>query len=134
MTNLDAKVKELFDKFFERKQNLEKVKLKVKRPWETNGQWYNPLVIGGTPVNIQTCDLETLDQVQFIMNLYFSNTYRKWKGFDQGVWRADLEKRRYMITIKEEEAQLKILESRLNAILSPEAIRQMEIDELSKLL
>lgn len=57
-----------------------------------------------------------------------------WNGFSVADWMSDIKVRIGKIQIKANKQKLESYESRLDKIISPELKRQMELDEISKLL
>ena len=57
-----------------------------------------------------------------------------WLGFTVDEWESDFQTRINQISIKEKQKELKEIEARLNAIISPELKAKMELEAISKLL
>ena len=57
-----------------------------------------------------------------------------WLGFSVDEWKNDFQTRVNQISIQEKRKELAEIESRLNAIISPELKAQMELEAISKLL
>lgn len=57
-----------------------------------------------------------------------------WLGFSVDEWTTDLKTRVSVLQLAKRKAELKELEERVNAIVSPELRRKMEVDALEKLL
>jgi hypothetical protein len=57
-----------------------------------------------------------------------------WLGFSVDEWKEDFQTRVNQISVQEKRKELAELESRLNAIISPELKAQMELDAIAKLL
>jgi hypothetical protein len=57
-----------------------------------------------------------------------------WLGFTVEEWKDDFQTRVNQISVQEKRKELAELESRLNAIISPELKAQMELEAIEKLL
>jgi hypothetical protein len=57
-----------------------------------------------------------------------------WLGFTADEWKNDFVTRVNQISIQEKRKELAEIESRLNAIISPDLRAQMELEAISKLL
>ena len=57
-----------------------------------------------------------------------------WLGFTTDEWKNDFVTRVNQISIQEKRKELAEIESRLNAIISPDLRAQMELEAISKLL
>ena len=139
----DELVKELFDSVQEKKLAIEK----AERPcWETSGNFGYSANSGHDRVNIQT-----VTDVRKIVEMYAFLIDRKeksenaakdlgvdykftWLGFSVNEWKNDFQTRVNQISIQEKRKELSEIESRLNAIISPELKAQMELEAISKLL
>jgi hypothetical protein len=62
------------------------------------------------------------------------NDKEMFNGYHLDDWLADLSKRKATIEIRGEEAKLRDIENRLNAVLSPEERRRIEVEMLAKSL
>lgn len=58
----------------------------------------------------------------------------KLSGYDIKEWVTDIKQKLAVLTIKEEEASLKHLESKLDTLLSSDKKTELELDNISKLL
>jgi hypothetical protein len=57
-----------------------------------------------------------------------------WLGFSIDEWKEDFQTRVNQISVQEKRKELAELESRLNAIISPELKAQMELESIAELL
>ena len=139
----DELVKELFDSVQEKKLAIEK----AERPcWETSGNFGYSANSGHDRVNIQT-----VTDVRKLVEMYAFLIDREeksesaakdlgveykftWLGFSVEEWKNDFQTRVNQISIQEKRKELSEIESRLNAIISPELKAQMELEAISKLL
>lgn len=133
---LDAQIKALFSELIKRKAMVEDDEAKIKRSWKTNCS----LTIEGLgqPINIQVATEQKLLGVYAHMlqvsdykaeaatelNIKFDD---EWGGFPTADWIMDFKKRIASIHIKTKKLKLAELESRLEAIVSPEQRREMEL-------
>ena len=139
----DELVKELFDSVQEKKLAIEK----AERPcWETSGNFGYSANSGHDRVNIQTVtDVRKLVEMYAFLidreeksenaakNLGVDYKFT-WLGFSVDEWKNDFQTRVNQISIQEKRKELSEIESRLNAIISPELKAQMELEAISKLL
>lgn len=139
----DELVKELFDSVQAKKLVIEK----AERPcWETSGNFGYSANSGHDRVNIQT-----VTDVRKLVEMYAFLIDREeksesaakdlgveykftWLGFSVDEWKNDFQTRVNQISIQEKRKELSEIESRLNAIISPELKAQMELEAISKLL
>lgn len=139
----DEKVKTLFETVQEKKLAIEK----AERPcWLTAGNFGYSANSAHDRINIQT-----LTDVRKIVEMFAFIIDRKeksesaakelgvnytftWLGFSVDEWKNDFQTRVNQISIQEKRRELAEIESRLNAIISPELKAQMELEAISKLL
>jgi hypothetical protein len=139
----DEKVRELFNSVQEKKLAIEK----AERPcWLTGGNF-------GFSANSahDRTDLRTVGDIRKIVEMYAFLIDRKeksenaakelgvdykftWLGFTVDEWKNDFQTRVNQISIQEKRRDLAEIESRLNAIISPELRAQMELEAISQLL
>jgi hypothetical protein len=144
MADIDDKIIELLNIVTKRKQEVEDLEKETKQSWKTNCSF--PPVFGGTtPINIQVqtelaiiqlqADLlvqqEYLKKASGILGATFND---KWGNFSFEDWTTDFKKRIAIINVKEKRKKLDELEERLNAIVSPEQRRALELSEITKSL
>lgn len=139
----DEKVRELFNSVQEKKLAIEK----AERPcWLTGGNF-------GFSANSahDRTDVKTVTDVRKIVEMFAFLIDRKeksenaakelgvdykftWLGFSVDEWKSDFQTRVNQISIQEKRKELAQIESRLNAIISPELKAQMELEAISELL
>jgi hypothetical protein len=139
----DEKVKELFLSVQEKKLAIEK----AERPcWKTSGTFGYSANSAHDRINIQT----TTDVRKIVEMLSFLSDRKEksesaaselgvkysftWLGFTVDEWKSDFQTRVNQISIQEKRKELAEIESRLNAIISPELKAQMELEAISELL
>lgn len=143
-TNLDTKINELFEVLNKQKKIVEDAELETKQSWKTTCSFQ---VQGmNTPINIQTISesnlvsllSDILQRKEYIAEAYqmlgVESKDNKINGFEFDDWLSDFRKRMAIINIKEKKEKLVLLESRLNAVVSPEQRRLMEIEAITKSL
>ncbi len=133
---------------------LEKVKTKkaelktLDRPtWLTNCSFsYNSEGASASErINIQTADINTLVHVYaFLMEKEKAlvvageelgvNVTVKWQASPFKNWKEDIKTRISILNISSKKKELEELENRVNALVSPEQRRELELAELSKLI
>jgi hypothetical protein len=139
----DEKVRELFDLVQSKKLVIEK----AERPcWKTSGNF-------GYSANSahDRTTIATVTDVRKIVEMYAFIMDRKdksesaakdlgveynftWLGFSVDEWKEDFQTRVNQISVQEKRKELAELESRLNAIISPELKSQMELEAIAELL
>lgn len=141
---VDNKIIELLNIVTKQKQDVEELEKETKQSWKTNCSF--PPVFGGTqPINIQVQTelaiiqlaadlLVQIDYLKKAADLLGANFDGKWGGFSFEDWITDFKKRIAVINIKVKKKHLDELEERLNAIVSPEQRRALEIAEIAKSL
>jgi hypothetical protein len=139
----DEKVKELFDLVQSKKLAIEK----AERPcWKTSGNFG----YSSNSAHDRTT-IATVADVRKIVEMYAFIMDRKdksesaakdlgveynftWLGFSIDEWKEDFQTRVNQISVQEKRKELAELESRLNAIISPELKAQMELESIAELL
>lgn len=138
----DEKVQLLFDKLQAKKAEVENA---MKPQYVTGGQFrYSESM--SAPIDIVT----VRDERKLVEILTFlkerSEKYASaseelgveanftWLGFTVEEWTIDLKTRVSILQLAKRKAELKELEERVNAIVSPELRRKMEVEALEKLL
>ena len=139
----DEKVKELFDLVQSKKLAIEK----AERPcWKTSGNF-------GYSANSahDRTSIPTVTDVRKLVEMYAFLMERRdksesaskelgveynftWLGFSVDEWKEDFQTRVNQISVQEKRKELAELESRLNAIISPELKAQMELEAIAELL
>lgn len=139
---MDKQVQDLITLVKKKKDEISK----AERPnYKTNCSFrYNPE--NPTNVNIQVCaDVNQLASILGFLLTQEQNfneaTNRlgivapfTWGGFSLEDWQADLQCRVTKIQITKKKAELELLESRLDKLISPELKAQMELEEITKML
>lgn len=141
--SIDDKISQLFEVVQRQKADVETAEKESKQSWKTNCSFQMDGV--AAPINIQTANeasvkkvamtiLQHRDyarQVESLLDLPFDG---KVNGFSHNDWLADCKKRITVMGLRAKKAQLEELETRLNAIISPEQRRQMELEAITKSL
>lgn len=138
----DQAVQDLFAIVQKKKGEIAKAE---KPNWETNCTFRQDLHSSDSQ-NIQTIT-KTGDLVAILAFLLEKEAaYEKaneqlgtkvkfdWQGFTVDQWRSDLKTRIDKIDITRKRKELEVLENRLNALVSPEMRRKLELDEITALL
>lgn len=141
MSDIDVQIRGLFDKLNARKNKAAELKASAAKSWKTTGTFRQ---IGATSTtNLQTANedqiLEIATQIELLSGA--SNTAATKLGLTASAkvqsytledWYHDLNKRLSAINLREEEAAVAQLETRLNQVLSPEERRRIEVELLLK--
>ncbi len=139
----DEKVKELFNSVQEKKLAIEK----AERPcWKTSGNFGFSANSAHDRVSIPTVTdarkivemfaflIERKDKSELAASQLGVDFKFTWLGFTVDEWKDDFQTRVDQISIQAKRKELAEIESRLNAIISPELKAQMELEAISKLL
>jgi len=139
----DEKVKELFLSVQAKKLAIEQ----AERPcWKTGGDFsFTPnSAHDRTNVQLVTDPRKIVDMYSFLIDRQEKSekaaqelgvTYKfSWLGFSTEEWKSDFVTRVNQLSIQEKRKELATIESRLNAIISPELKAQMELESISELL
>ena len=141
--NIDDKVRGLFDVLQKQKEKVEQAEQETKQSWKTKCSISIP-TLSPTPINIQTANqgmvlsigasLLTYQQAtaEAAKRLGIEEDVTEYNGASVDDWFADLKKRVAVIGITEKRKSLVELERRLDAIVSPEQRRQIELEALTK--
>lgn len=139
--HIDDTIIALFGVLNKQKQEVEAAETASQRKWITNCSF--PSVFGGaSPINIQTQSESTL--VQFMAELLIHDSFTQkaaetlgtkyeggsWGGFTIANWVEDFKTRVAKIQLAAKKQELAKLEKRLDAIVSIEQRRQMELDAI----
>lgn len=138
---VDNKINELFAVLHKQQQEVDAAEKDVKRSWKTNCSFVLPYSM--QPINIQVATKETI--VNIYADMLSIMEFRAkaaitlgvdvdtdWNGFSVEDWVADFKKRIASISIKNQKTKLASLEQRLDAIVSPEQRREMELEAILK--
>ena len=139
--NIDLQIRTLFEKLAERKKKVEELKVHQGKAWKTNCTFR---LLGSTStVNIQTASHDTIVECAVQLCIVTGASAEaakrldiacvdKQHGYPAAAWFDDFQKRLATINIRDEEAQVQLLEQRLNSVLSPEERRRIEVELLLK--
>lgn len=140
MAETDKLVQELWDKVQQKKAEI----TKAERPsWKTNCSF------GFTEDTAQRINLQVTANVKDLVKILAFLIDRKqsfdlasstlgvkvkfeWLGYSFEDWKSDLMTRATKIEISKKKSELETLESRLNALISPELKRQLELEAIKK--
>lgn len=139
MNTADKQVQALFDIVQQKKVDI----VKAEKPnWETNCAFRSDINSSASQ-NIQILT-KIEDLVAILAFLLEKEAFYQeandqlgtklkfeWQGFTLEEWRADLTTRIKKLEISKTKKELEGLEQRLNALISPEVRRQMEIDAIT---
>lgn len=140
---IDQKINELFLVVRNQKTDVELSEKQSKQSWKTNCTIHFDK--NTSPINIQTASeavikniiIELLklkdyaNRAEEILGLAKSEIY---DGFSFEDWITDCKKRITVMSLRNKKEKLIQLETRLNALVSPEQKRQMELDAITNLL
>lgn len=140
---IDAQVTALFNVLQTKKAELEETKKAIGKQWATNCSV--TVSYQGAPVNIQTASEGTI--LGLVSYLLITQDYQaraakelgipavsKFAGAEFSEWIQDCKKRIAKLSVESKKTELDTLETRLNAIVSPEQKRQLELEALTKAL
>lgn len=141
MKETDKKVRGLFDLVQEKKRAIAKIE---KPNWKTNCCFSYDSTRVDANVNIAT--VRTVEEVlkmaaflfaqrqsfEQVQEFFSTNVKFKWGGYSYDDWMYDFKARIDKIQIAKKRKELEVLESRLDAILSPELKAEMEIEAIEK--
>lgn len=138
--NIDSVVSELLAKVKTEKVLVEALKSTVSKSWITT------CTIGfdGSPskINIQTAQESTL--IEILSKLYIladahtavlsilnmPSREFTYQGYTFSDWTADVKKRISLLELKTKEANLALIEAKLDTLVSPDKRREMELDDV----
>jgi hypothetical protein len=138
--SIDNKITELFDVLAKQKIEVEQAERESSRKWATNCSLH---FNGANPINLAAATQEVVRtsvtqllinqdytrKASEILGLPMNNTFN---GYSYDSWIEDCKKRIAMLQLRTKKEKLNDLEQRLNAIISPEQRRQMELDAIVK--
>ena len=140
--NIDAKIKDLFDVLNKQKIEVEQAEAETKQSWRTNCAY--PKNDGVPPINIQTAsELMLVDILaEMLRESDYNSKAADMLGISLGTpakytlddWIADFKKRIAILNLRAKKDKLAVLEKRLNAIVSPEQRRAMELAAITESL
>ncbi len=141
---IDSKITELFAVLTKQKEEVSEAVKTSKHKWKTNCSF--PSVFGNTqPINIQTQTEPAL--VELLSDLLIHREFSRkaaealgvdhkdtWGGASIDDWIDDFKTRIAKIQLAAKQVKLTQLEQRLDAIISPEQRRALELEEITKSL
>lgn len=139
---IDSKIYQLLEVLEAKKKDVSNAEKEAGRSWVTNCSL--PLWTG-TTLNLQTASTENLVHAVSLL-LMLEESQRKaaevlgvsagklYHGYKIEDWIEDCKKRIAKVELNQKKSELATLESRLNAIVSPEQRRAMELEALTKAL
>ncbi len=142
---IDSKINDLFNVLNAKKQQVEAAESASTRKWKTNGV-FPPVFDSSTRgINIQTqsapnligllSDLLIRDRAaQEAAEMMGAEYDGKWGGYTIAEWVEDFKTRVAKIQLVTRKAELVDLEKRLDAIVSPEQRRELELEAITKSL
>ncbi|MEG1044795.1 MAG: hypothetical protein RSF81_08510 [Oscillospiraceae bacterium] len=99
------------------------------------------LEMDGVRVNIQTLTKEQLQMLFIKLNMYLKSAEEfkmenccNFSGYNVIDWMQDVQSKLKVMSFKDEENKLKIMESKLEALLSSEKKTELELDEIASML
>lgn len=138
MSDIDQKIKSLFEKIAKQREEVEKAEKEMKGGWLTNLSLTLP---GWQAININTTEKgrlvfavaklisqrESLRQACEVLDTEFVNDFN---GYPYESWISDVKKRIASLEIKEKKQKLANLEKRLEKIESPDEKRSKELSSI----
>lgn len=139
MENIDEKIQQQFNIVKLKREKFEKAEAESKQPWKTT---CSITINNLNSQNIQLASIQKIKEILIglLMQQKFSleahtllglENDNKYQNFSYDDWISDCIKRASMISLKQEKETLNELENRLNAILSTEQRRLMELESIS---
>lgn len=140
--SIDDKILELHKVVKQKKHELELSEKAQKQTWVTNCSFK---LLSANSTNITTASegqivrmttelLTVKNNLEDANKLLGTNQELKIDGYTFDEWLQDFKKRIATIQFNSKKAELNLLESRLDAIVSPEQRRLMELEEITKSL
>ncbi len=144
-TSIDAKITELFGVLNKKKAEVEEAEKASQQKWKTTCDF--PSVFGNTqPINIRTQTEAAL--VELLSDLLVHQNFQHqaiellgtksiaptWGGFPIEDWIEDFKTRVAKLQLAAKKKELADLEKRLDAIISPEQRRALELEAITKSL
>ena len=146
-TTTDEKVQKFFDIVQKKKLELEKITKAENRKWITNCSFAWDENNLSTRINLQTISdprvivkaLAKLEQqakheAEAAEKLGVDEYKFEWLNYSLEDWTQDFQTRLAKIQSTKKKKELAELETRLNALISPELKAEMELDAISKML
>ena len=149
MTDLDNQVQSFVQKLEERKARYQNELSSVNQPWKTNCV-LKIMPVGttteGPKVNLMTCrDMDILVEAyawvisreasmnQAAVSLGIEKTYTYYLGYSYADWKTDIQKRVKQLVLEEEALKIKELEYKVEAVLSENQKRALQIAQLTQI-
>ena len=143
--NMDVVTLNLMDEVKRRKQEIAEIEHPV---WRTNMSYRDNENNGNSAINLHVVSdvrqLLIIASTLACLEEYYKDTARimevnpvpdfKWCGFTTEDWMADIALRIKKIQIKAKKEELEDLETRLNAIISPELRTKLELEAIAAAL
>jgi hypothetical protein len=142
---IDDQINKLFEVVRKQREEVEAAEKETKQSWKTKCSLVVPYSRDEVIVNLQTAKEEKVKTI--VMGLLKHRDYaleaeqllglpqtNQYDGFSYEDWISDCKKRIAMLGIKAKKELLALTEQRLNAIVSPEQKRAMELAEITKSL
>jgi hypothetical protein len=138
---IDSKITLLFEDLRKKKAEVEADEKEIKKSWITNCSIQTEF--SQMPVNITTTTEDRIKRTVHFLLQHRDYTHKaeellglpkstKYEGYTYDEWISDCKKRLVKINLAAKKDQLDKLEKRLDAIVSPEQRRQMELDAITK--
>lgn len=139
-TTIDYKIAELFKVLTKQQEAVKEAEKETKASWKTNCAFLTASI---NPTNIQTASEVILVKHHAEMSAVQSfraksaeilgcKTDDDWYGYSYEDWTHDFKKRIAIINLKAKKDSLLALEKRLDAIVSPEQRRALELSNIMK--
>ncbi len=139
---IDEKINKLFEVVRKQKEEVEAAEKEAKQSWKTKCSIVVPFSRDDKPVNLQTVLEPGLKNI--VIGLLKHRDYTneaeqllgvektdKYEGYSYEDWFADCKKRITMLNLKAKKERLALAEQSLNAIVSPEQRRAMELERIT---
>lgn len=145
LSDTDAKVQELFNVLQKQKKQVEQDEQETKQSWKTKCSIV-VTSLNANPINIQVATQQMIVAIGIALLQYQRDTTevakllgvdlntQTYDGYPLEDWFADLKKRIAVLNIAQKRRNLVVLEARLDAIVSPEHKRQLELAALTAAL
>lgn len=142
---IDNQINKLFEVVRKQREEVEAAEKEAKQSWKTKASIVVPFSRDEAPVNMQTANEAKIKNIvigllkhrdyageaEQLLGLPQTNQY---DGNSYEDWFTDCKKRIAILGIKAKKDLLALTEQRLNAIVSPEQKRAMELAEITKSL
>lgn len=139
--NTDEKIANLLDIIHTQRHEVDELEQATKQPWQTTCTIH----LNDTIYNIQTQPIDNIRELYAKLLEHFEYLKKssaildieyidKYHNYTLDDWTVDFKKRIAIIQIKNKKQQLDELESRLNALITPEYRRKLELDAITKTL